>query len=337
MTLSILGMGDFLPDNEISNAFLSERVGLEKGPDWVQSRLGIERRFSVLTTDYILETKNRKPSQAIQHARGNGLTPVSMGAAAARRALERAGVGADQVGWVLANDDTPFETIPPTAVQIAHLLGVPRGPHCDINSACSSFARHMKILDDMREETLPDYILAVQTGAYTVRTDYGPQSVDGYIWGDGAAAQVLSTRHPGRLRVRPVVFETDAAGADEIQIDSVGHFVQNGARVREFSVRKTCEIFEDVASTLGADLQTAWTVAHQANAVMQTSILEHLRLPEERHLRNVHVQGNIAAAGCPSVISQNWDRFQTGDRIVYAVVGAGLAWGGGCLEVRSDA
>jgi 3-oxoacyl-[acyl-carrier-protein] synthase-3 len=334
MTLRILGMGHFLPGNEITNPFLHERVGLEKGPDWVDSRLGIERRFSVLTTDYILETKNRKPAQAISHARGNGLTPVTLGAEAARRACERAGIRPDQVGWVIANDDTPFETIPPTAVQIARELGVQGGPHCDVNSACSSFARHMQALSDMQEAALPDYVLAVQTGAYTVRTDYASHSVDGYIWGDGAAAQVLSARHPGRLAVRPLVFGSDPRGANEIIIDSVGHFSQNGAKVRAFSVRRTCQILEDIASVLGTPLDDAWTVSHQANAVMQASVVEHLHLPPERHLSNVREQGNIAAAGCPSVISQNWDRFEPGDRIVYAVVGAGLAWGGGCLEVE---
>jgi len=327
-------MGDSLPGHEITNAFLHERVGLEKGPDWVRSRFGIERRFSVLTNEYIVETKNRRPSQAIQHARGNGLTPVALGVRAAQRALDCAGVRAEQIGWVIANDDTPFETIPATAVQIAKELGVRSGPHCDVNCATSSFARHLQLLSDMKETALPDYVLAVQTGAYTVRTDYAPQSVDGYIWGDGAAAQVLSAKRPGRLRVRTVVFESDPRGADEIQIDSVGHFVQNGARVRRFSVRKTCEVFETIARALEIDLGEAWTVAHQANYVMQTSVVQHLHLPEERHLRNVHLQGNIAAAGCPSVLAQNWDRFEKGDRIAYAVVGAGLAWGGGCLEVQ---
>jgi len=334
MTLSILGMGHALPGHEVTNAFLHEKVGLEKGLDWVGSRLGIERRFSVLSNDYILETKNRKPAQAIAHARGNGMTPVGMGVAAARLACERAGVRPERIGWVIANDDTPFETIPPTAVQIARDLGVQGGPHCDINSACSSFARHLQALSDMQETALPEYVLAVQTGAYTVRTDYAAHSVDGYIWGDGAAAQVLSGRHPGRLTARPLVFGSDPRGANEIIIDSVGHFSQNGGKVRAFSVRRTCQILEEVAATLSCPLDDAWTVTHQANAVMQESIVEHLHLPPERHLSNVREQGNIAAAGCPSVISQNWDRFQRGDRIVYGVVGAGLAWGGGCLEVR---
>jgi 3-oxoacyl-[acyl-carrier-protein] synthase-3 len=334
MTLSILGMGHALPGNEVTNAFLHEKVGLEKALDWVDSRLGIDRRFSVLSTDYILETKNRKPAQAISHARGNGMTPVMLGVAAARLACERAGIRPERIGWVIANDDTPFETIPPTAVQIARELGVQGGPHCDINSACSSFARHLQALADMREAALPDYVLAVQTGAYTVRTDYAPHSVDGYIWGDGAAAQVLSARHPGRLAARPIVFDSDPRGANEIIIDSVGHFSQNGGKVRAFSVRRTCDILEEIASALSSPLDDVWTVTHQANAVMQDSVVEHLHLPPERHLSNVRQQGNIAAAGCPSVISQNWDRFQRGDRIAYAVVGAGLAWGGGCLEVR---
>jgi 3-oxoacyl-[acyl-carrier-protein] synthase III len=334
MTLSILGMGHSLPGHEITNAFLHEKVGLEKNLDWVGSRLGIDRRFSVLSNEYILETKNRQPAEAISHARRGGMTPVGMGVAAAWMACERAGIRPERIGWVIANDDTPFETIPPTAVQIARELGVQGGPHCDINSACSSFARHLQALSDMQEAALPDYVLAVQTGAYTVRTDYASHSVDGYIWGDGAAAQVLSARHPGHLKVRPVLFQTDPRGASEIIIDSVGHFSQNGGKVRSFSVRRSCRILEEVAEVLGFALSGAWTVTHQANAVMQDSVVEHLHLPRERHLSNVREQGNIAAAGCPSVISQNWDRFRRGDRIAYAVVGAGLAWGGGCLEVE---
>jgi 3-oxoacyl-[acyl-carrier-protein] synthase III len=66
---------------------------------------------------------------------------------------------------------------------------------------------------------------------------------------------------------------------------------------------------------------------------MQSKILKTLELPEERHLRNVQDQGNTAAAGVPSVLAQNLARLKAGDRVVYAVVGSGLAWGAGVLEV----
>ncbi|MBI5883173.1 MAG: hypothetical protein HZB91_08720 [Elusimicrobia bacterium] len=75
-------------------------------------------------------------------------------------------------------------------------------------------------------------------------------------------------------------------------------------------------------------------MAHQANYVMQNSVLHHLNLPEKKHLRNVHEQGNIAAAGAPSAIAQNLHRFNKGDKLVYAVLGAGLAWGGGYMEAN---
>ena len=301
----------------------------------IDSRLGIHKRYSVLSKEYILKTKNQDPTQAILHARSRGETPVTMGARAARRALDQAAVKPEQVGWVVANNDTPFETIPSTASLIANALGVGAGPHCDVNSACSSFARHMKLLSEMKESALPAYILCVQTSAYTVRTDYSPKSVDGYIWGDGAAAELVSASTPGRISVEPMIFESKPEGADDIIIDSAGHFRQDGAAVREFSIRKTCEMYESIAHDKGLYAEHVYTVAHQANYVMQNSILGHLHLPQERHLRNVHEQGNIAAAGCPSVIFQNWDRFKKGDQIIYAVLGSGLAWGGGYMEVRS--
>lgn len=332
--LQILGMGWALPKNELTNDFLHKEVGLEKGPEWVDSRLGIYRRFSVLTPEYIVKTKNRDPFQAIVHARAHHQTPVTLAVEAARLALAQAGIKASKIGWVVANNDTPFEAIPCTAVQVAKELGIGPGPHIDVNSACSSFARHMQLLADIRPSALPEYTLAIQSSAYTTRTDYSQKSSDGYIFGDGAAAQVVSVKHQGRLKVEPMIFETQASGADEIACDTTGHFHQNGALVREFSIRKTCEMYEAIAKEKHLYADEVYTVAHQANYTMQNSILGHLNLPQEKHLRNVHEQGNIAAAGCPSTIAQNLDRLQRGDKIVYAVLGAGLAWGGGLMEVQ---
>lgn len=333
MSLYILGMGWHLPKNLIDNDFLHKEVGLERGQDWVDSRLGINKRYSVLSREYILRTKNKDPQQAVTQARAGGETPITMGVKAARMALERAGVKASEIGRVVVNNDTPFEVIPSSANLIAKELGIAGGSNFDMNTACSSFALHMHELSHARAEALPELVLCVQTSCYTTRTDYSAKSIDGYIWGDGAAAQVCSARRPGKLLVEPMMFETNPGAADEILVDTLGHFTQNGAVVREFSIRKTCEMFEEIAQAKGLHADTAYTIAHQANFVMQNSILGHLHLPAERHLRNVREQGNIAAAGCPSVLAQNWDKLKKGDQIAYAVLGAGLAWGGGYMEV----
>jgi len=330
--LSILGLGYALAKTELDNEFLHKEVGLTLGPDWVKARLGIYKRFTVLSKDYIKATKNADPKAAIGLARSQGQTPVTMGAAAARQALEHAGVQSGQIGLVIANNDTPFETIPSTANLVAKELGIGSGPHFDANASCSSFARHMQLLCEM-EASLPEYVLAVQTSAYTTRTDYTARCMDGYIWGDGAAAQVLCAQRPGLLKVTPVEFATLPDGADDVVIDAAGHFHQKGASVKEFSRQKTCALFQTAAQRHGLDLKSVYTISHQNNFVMQSKIIKSLDLPEARHLRNVQEQGNTAAAGVPSVVAQNLALLRKGDRIVYAVVGSGLAWGAGLLEV----
>lgn len=333
-SFNILAMGWALPKTEIDNDFLHKEVGLRKGPDWARARLGIERRYSVLSKDYLRKTRNADPVRAIIHARANGETPVTLGVAAAKRALANCDVPPGKIGMVVCNCDLPFDLVPGTANYIAKALGIGSGPHMDLNTACSSFARHMKMLADMREDSWPEFVLCVQTGAYTTRTSYAPDSIDGYIWGDGAAAQICSLKHAGRLKVEPLLFETDPRGADDVKVDGTSHFLQDGAKIREFSIRKTVEMFEAVASAKKLFAEDVYTVTHQANAVMMESILGHLHLPQERHIMNVREQGNIAAAGMPSAVAQRLDSLKKGDQVVYAVLGAGLAWGGGLLEVQ---
>lgn len=332
--VSILGMGWALPDVVIDNDFLHEDVGLKKGEDWVTSRLGIRERRSVLSREYIRRTKNADFREAILHAKERGETPVTLATRAAAMALDRAGVKPSQVGLVICNSDIPFDPVPSAANYVAKALGIGTGPHCDMNAACSSFARHMKHLSDLREEACPEFVLTVQTACYTTRTDYSADSVDGYIWGDGAAAQVCSLRHEGRLRVEPLVYDSASEGATDVLVDGTRHFWQDGGKVREFSIRKTVETFEAVAAAKGLYAEDVYTVTHQANKVMMDSIIGHLGLPPERHIHNVVTQGNIAAGGMPSAVAQRLDSLHKGDKIVYAVLGAGLAWGGGLMEVR---
>jgi 3-oxoacyl-[acyl-carrier-protein] synthase III len=93
-------------------------------------------------------------------------------------------------------------------------------------------------------------------------------------------------------------------------------------------------MFEQIAAAKKLYAEDVYTVTHQANAVMMESILGHLHLPKEKHIMNVQTQGNIAAPGMPSAVAQKLDSLHKGDQIVYAVLGAGLAWGGGYMEVQ---
>ena len=281
-------------------------MGLERGQDCGLA-LGHQPALFGASKDYILKTKNQNPTQAMLHARS--LERRRSPCRGARRPPSKSGRKPQARRHGAANNDTPFEMIPSTPTWSPKPSGIPGGPHCDVNSACSSFALHMSTLGRMREDKLPEFILCLQTSAYTTRIDYSPKSIDGYIFGDGACAQVLSVRHKGVLTVEPMIFETGPAQADEIVVDSAGHFSQNGASVREFSIRKTCEMFEQIALKKELYAEQVYTVAHQANYVMQDSILGHLHLPAERHIRNVREQGaTYAAAAARRRSASVWTR-----------------------------
>ena len=78
----------------------------------------------------------------------------------------------------------------------------------------------------------------------------------------------------------------------------------------------------------------SWFTGHQANLRMVESAANRLGIPSEKHLYNVHKFGNQGAAGAPSVLSQNWEKFKPGDLVAVSVVGSGLTWASALLRCR---
>ncbi len=325
--LNILGLGHFHPENVIDNAFL-EDLDIGTSDAWIRERVGIRTRRTVLPLDYIRETRNRNIQEGQEAALYSN---AQSGAHASRMALERAGITPDAVGMVVAGGCSPQHTTPAEACTIAAELGI-TAPCFDLNSACSSFAAHLHFLAGMQSDALPDYILTVNVENTTRTVDYSDRNT-AVLWGDGTAAAVVSPRHTGRLRFGTSLLRSDPGNWQKVIIPTGGHFDQNGPAVQGFAIRKTGECIKDLRSALSGE--NFWFVGHQANLLMLQSVVSRAGIDSDRHLFNVQDFGNCGAAGAPSVLSQNWERFQTGDEILLAVVGAGLTWGAVTLEVTA--
>jgi 3-oxoacyl-[acyl-carrier-protein] synthase-3 len=322
--LQVLGLGHWHPETVIDNAFL-EGLGIETNDEWIMERVGIRTRRTVLNLDYIRTTGNADPAQS-HHASSH--TNAQAGAEAAKLALARAGITAGQVGLVLAGGCSPQYAIPAEAAQIAAELGI-ASPAYDVSSACSSFAAQMHHLNQMRPSAVPEYVLIVQVEITTRTVDYRDRSVC-VLWGDGAAACVVSNRHPGRFTVEGTVLHSDPAGWDKVVIPAGGHFRQNGPAVQAFGIRKGGDTWKELGGFFTGE--RPYYIGHQANYRMLCSIAERVGVPEDRHLFNVDEFGNQGAAGAPAVLSQNWDRFTAGEEVGIVVVGSGLTWGGVALR-----
>jgi 3-oxoacyl-[acyl-carrier-protein] synthase-3 len=281
----------------------------------------------VLSLDYLRRTKNADPRLANE---ASSVTNAEAGAAAARVALDRAGLAPADIGLVLAGGCSPQHTIPAEACTIAAALGIEATAY-DIGSACSSFAAQMNVLWNTRPAALPNHILVVNVENTTKTVDYRDRGT-AVLWGDGASAAVLSPRNLGKFEVLGTVLHSDPSGWDKVAIPTGFHFRQQGSAVQSFAIRKSGETWKEISSLMGS--KNPYFIGHQANLLMLSSVCERAHIPANRHLSNVEEFGNCGAAGAPSVLSENWDRFETGDEIGIVVVGSGLTWGGIALRAR---
>ena len=120
MGLHLHGVGHFHPEIEITNRFLEE---LDIGTDdaWIQGRVGIRSRRTVLPLDYIRKTRNREPRAALEAAvYGN----AELARRAAEMALARAGIERDAVGKVIAGSSAADTAAPAEASNVASALGL---------------------------------------------------------------------------------------------------------------------------------------------------------------------------------------------------------------------
>ena len=320
--LFIHGMGHFHPENVIDNAFLEELdIGTDDG--WILERVGIRERRTVLPLDYIRETRNGDPRQAREAAvYDNAETSVR----ASGLALQRAGVGREQIGLVIAGGCYPDTAIPAEASRIAAALEID-APGIDLNSACSTFGAQLHFLSSM--SGLPPFVLVVNPENTTRAIDYGDRRT-AVLWGDGTSAAVLSSGEPGPLKVVETTLGADSARWEAVRIPRFGHFWQDGNAVQRFAIKTTASSAGGLLP--GARERTAATggrvrfIGHQANLLMLEAVARRLGLEEDAHWYNVDRFGNTGAAGAPGVLSQCWDDMDEGDSLILVVVGAGLTW-----------
>ena len=326
--LSILGMGCFHPSTIIDNKFI-EDLNIGTNIEWIVDKIGVQTRVSTLPLDYIRDTRNQDPTKARGVA---SHSPSMLGVEAAERALEVAGISRDKVGLVICNTCTPEETAPSMAQKIASQMGI-KAPSYDVLTACPAFALHIDYLRNFKEEALPEYILCISTAAMTQKVNYNDRS-DAAIWGDGAAAWIVSARHEGKLSIIDSTFAADATRCEAVVVDTFGFFHQDGRAVRDFSVRQTVRIIKALEDKHPMDWTRDVFVGHQANATMLRQIIDNREIPPTSHWHNVTYLGNQAAAGAPAVMATNWNNIKPGMKILCAVVGAGLSWGSVLMEAR---
>lgn len=320
MSVYLHGLGHSHPATEITNKFL-EDLDIGTTDAWITDRVGIRSRRTVLTLDYIRQTKNADPRASVE---ARSCDQADLGARAAAQAIARAGLNPSDIGMVIGGSSAPDFVTPAEACVIASRLGI-EAPAFDIASACTSFFVPLHLLSMMEPARTPEYVLIVACETMTCTVDYRDRT-SAVLWGDAAAAAVVSLRVPGRAEILSASLGSSPAGQAKVVVPRQGFFNQEGQVVQKFAIKRMTSMVQELQAehrVLGRPLNF---VGHQANLRMLQFVADSCGIPSARHFHNVCDFGNTAAAGSPSVISGRWDAWSSEDDVAVAGVGAGLTW-----------
>ncbi len=328
--LYLHAMGHFHPENIISNQFL-EDLDIGTTEEWILERVGIQNRRTILPLDYIRQTKNINPLEAFAVRQYKN---AQMGAHAARRALQRAGIKAEDIGLLIAGTSSPDNITPAEAAAIAAELGM-EVPCFDLNAACATFGMNINFLLRMQPETLPPYVLVVNVESMTKSLNYADRG-NAVLFGDGAVAAVVSAKIPAQAVFVGGGFDGRPSGWTKVGIDWDWKFHQDGHAVQGFAIRTTTDCLKLLQDDYAAKAPRFIFIGHQANLLMLKSVCERGGIAPEKHWHNVEQFGNTACCGSPSVLSMQWDNLKPGDNIAMVMVGAGLSWSYMMLQVGGE-
>ncbi|SIO14452.1 3-oxoacyl-[acyl-carrier-protein] synthase III [Rhodovulum sp. ES.010] len=311
----VRGVGHYLPARVVENAEFE--ASLDTSDEWIRSRSGIERR----------------------HLAAEGEATSSMAIAAARDALDDAGLTPDDLDAIVLATSTPDLTFPSAATMVQAGLGMTHGFAFDVQAVCAGFVFAMANADAMLATGQARRVLVIGAETFSRIMDWEDRSTC-VLFGDGAGAVVLEAAEgagTGEDRgILSVDLHSDGRHKDILYVDGgtstgqTGSLRMLGKEVFRHAVEKladTAHAALDKAGLTGADVD--WLVPHQANLRIIKATAQRLQLPMERVIVTVQDHGNTSAASIPLALSVGKDRGQIreGDLVVTEAIGGGLAWG----------
>ncbi len=308
----IIGTGSYLPEKILTNHDLESMV--DTSDEWIRTRTGIVQR----------------------HIAAEDQMASDLAVAASRRAIEAAGIQAQEINLVIVATTTPDMIFPSTACILQHKLGLSNGPAFDVQAVCSGFIYALATADMFIRSGKYRNALVIGAEVYSRIMDWEDRSTC-VLFGDGAGAVILTRdQSPGilssHLHADGSYSQVLAAPANirSGKIQGTPFITMEGSTVFKFAVKV---LEEAVLEALHENrLQTSdidWLIPHQANIRIITSTARKLGIPQEKVVITVAQHGNTSAASVPLALDQavRDGRIQPGQHIVLEGVGGGFTWG----------
>ncbi len=316
----IAGVGSFLPAKVVTNKDL-ETV-MDTSDDWIRERTGIKRR----------------------HIAADDETTASLGLQAAQRAMDDAGLVAEDIDLIIVGTATPDKIFPSTACIIQRRLGVKNSPAFDVHAACSGFVYGLDVANRYIQTGGAKTALVIGAETLSRITNWKDRGT-AVLFGDGAGCVALQgSAEPGILATHVYA---DGQYEELLQVQSGisvnyektragnGYIEMNGNAVFKRAVATFDHIARETLADHDGELgDIDWFVPHQANMRIITAAAKKLGMPMERVIATVDEHANTSSASIPLALDQaiRDGRVKRGDTLLLAAFGAGFTWGSAMVK-----
>lgn len=316
----VKGTGAALPAKVVTNAELAERV--DTSDEWIVERTGIRTR----------------------HIAADGETTATLATQAARRALEAAGLSAQDIGLIVLATATPDQTFPATATIVQAQLGIDDCIAFDVAAVCSGFLYALSVADSMLRGGGAKHAIVIGAETFSRILDWEDRGTC-VLFGDGAGAVVLSAEdqpEQGGAGILATKLHADGRHNQLLYVDggpsttgTVGKLRMKGQEVFRHAVVNLAQVMREVLEEAGLTAEEVdWVVPHQANRRILDATARKLGLPAEKVIVTVDQHANTSAASVPLAldVAVRDGRIKPGDLLVLEAMGGGFTWGAAALR-----
>lgn len=309
----MISVGSYLPERIVTNDELAGFV--DTSDEWIRQRTGIAQR----------------------HIVAEGEMTSDLARIAAERALERAGVGADEIDLIVIATSTPDDTFPSTATKVQHQLGATRAIAFDVQAVCAGFVYALDVADAMLSAGRGRRALVIGAESFSKILDWNDRSTC-VLFGDGAGAVLLERSDDAQgYGMLASKLHADGAHRDILYVDggpsssgAVGHVRMEGNKVFRHAVEKLSSVMDEVLEAAAMPVTAVdWLVPHQANIRIIEGMQKKMGLPDSQVVKTVHDHANTSAASIPLALAEavGDGRIADGQVLAFEAIGGGLVWG----------
>ena len=329
----ISGIGHFVPDNVVTNKDLEQFM--DTSDEWIRERTGIEERRFV-------SDKNE--------------TTATMGAKAASKAIENAGIKKEEIDFIIFATLSPDYYFPGPGVQVQDILNLSTVGALDVRNQCSGFLYALSVADQFVKTAMYKNILVIGSEVHSRGLDMSTRGRGvSIIFGDGAGAAVVSRSENNERSILSTHLHSEGKYAEQLILSAPGmgkrwvsdiikdadtedqsYFpFMNGNFVFKHAIVRFSEVINEALNQNGYSSQEIdLLVTHQANLRISQFVQKQFGLRDDQIFNNIMKYGNTTAASIPIAISEalKEDKIKKGDLICLAAFGSGFTWASALIK-----